>query len=311
MLLAGLLILSVGAPGCLNRSTSPSTPTALVEPGFIPRPVPFTGIENTFQLGPRLWSGGEPHDDASFAALARAGIQTLVSVDGARTDLDAARRHGLRYLHVPIGYDGIPPAALAQLTAVADTVEGGIYVHCHHGRHRGPAAASVLALATGAWDADRAIEWLQQAGTAPEYPGLFRAARDYRRPDPGTVRHAVVKLVPQVTPDDQVASMVAIDSHAETLADMKSAGWRTLDTAPDETPTQVARLFREQFTEMLRPGLATSDDPDFIHALRVAETAAIDLERAIAAADPAAADRAWKVVRENCTSCHRRWRNSR
>jgi cytochrome c556 len=73
----------------------------------------------------------------------------------------------------------------------------------------------------------------------------------------------------------------------------------------------VARLFREQFTEMLRPGLATSEDPDFIHALRVAETAAIDLERAIAAADPAAADRAWKVVRENCTSCHRRWRNSR
>lgn len=305
------LSLLVTTPGCHSPAPSPTSAPALVNPSFTPSQVALDPIENTFQLGPRLWSGGEPHGDHAFAALARAGIRTIVSVDGARTDLDAAQRHGLRYIHIPIGYDGIPPDAAAQLTAVADATRDGIFVHCHHGRHRGPAAAAILARANGAWDAVQATHWMQLAGTAPEYAGLYRAVADYRRPNPESLQRAASSLSPSVSPDDMVAAMVRIDLHAEILTDMKAVGWKVLDSAPDETPAQVARLLREQFTEGIRLGFGPRDDPDFLQAMRRSETSARDLEVALARGESAGADQAWKTVRENCTSCHRRWRNSR
>ncbi|MEM6655987.1 MAG: hypothetical protein AAF596_09305, partial [Planctomycetota bacterium] len=80
-------------------------------------------------------------------SLYRQGVRTLVSVDGARPDVALAAEHGLRYVHVPFGYDGIPREARLALTRVARDRQGGVYVHCHHGRHRGPAAAVVVARA--------------------------------------------------------------------------------------------------------------------------------------------------------------------
>ncbi len=298
-------------PGCHSPSSPPAPSTTSARPGFTPVPTSFAHIENAFQLGPNLWSGGEPLGDQAFTALAQAGIKTIVSVDGARTDVETARRHGLNYIHIPIGYNGIPPDAAAQLTAVADSVRDGIFIHCHHGRHRGPAAAAILARARGAWDAAQALRFLQQAGTAPEYAGLYRAATEYRRPDPESIQRAASSLSPSVSPDDMVAAMVRIDLHAEVLTDMKAVGWKVLDSAPDETPVQVARLFREQFSEGIRLGFGPHDDADFLEAMRRSETAARDLELALARADTAGADQAWKTVRENCTTCHRRWRNSR
>lgn len=298
-------------PGCHSPSSLPDPSTASVRPGFTPIPTSFAHIENALQLGPSLWSGGEPNGDEAFAALAHAGIRTLVSVDGARTDVDTARRHGLNYIHIPIGYDGIPPDAAAQLTAVADSVRDGIFIHCHHGRHRGPVAAAILARASGAWDAAQALRFLQQAGTAPEYAGLYRAATNYQRPDMDSVARATQSLASSVDPDGLVDAMVSIDLHAEVLADMKAVGWKVLSSAPDETPVQAARLFREQFSEGIRLGFGPHDDADFLHAMRRSEEAARQLEIALAHADTAGADQAWKAVRENCTSCHRRWRNSR
>ena len=62
---------------------------------------------------------------AAFAALASMGIRTLVSMDGARPDVDGARRHGLRYVHIPVGYSGMEPGSIAQLAAVAEAAVVG------------------------------------------------------------------------------------------------------------------------------------------------------------------------------------------
>jgi hypothetical protein len=34
--------------------------------------------------------------------------QTIISVDGARPNVDAAKKEGLSYVHIPIGYNGVP-----------------------------------------------------------------------------------------------------------------------------------------------------------------------------------------------------------
>src|SRR5690606_18255679 len=64
-------------------------------------------IENIHPLTPQLISGGQPKGDAAFSQLAEMGVKTIVSVDGAKPDLELAKKHGLRYVHIPIGYDGV------------------------------------------------------------------------------------------------------------------------------------------------------------------------------------------------------------
>ncbi|MEM7262874.1 MAG: hypothetical protein AAF488_12855, partial [Planctomycetota bacterium] len=91
-----------------------------------------------------LYSGGEPAGEVAFAALARLGVRTVVSVDAALPNADLARRYGLETVHIPIGYDGVHADAALALTAVARTRPGPYFVHCHHGVHRGPAAVAIM-----------------------------------------------------------------------------------------------------------------------------------------------------------------------
>src|SRR5213595_1189675 len=64
-------------------------------------------IHNFFHLSKRIMSGAQPDSDQDFAALAAAGVKVILAVDGSQPDVEGAHRHGMRYVHLPIGYDGI------------------------------------------------------------------------------------------------------------------------------------------------------------------------------------------------------------
>src|SRR5690606_17968735 len=106
-------------------------------------------LHNLLQVSETIYTGGEPKDDAAFAALAKLGVKTVVSVDGAEPNVKAARAHGLRYVHIPIGYDGVSEEAGKSLARLVRDAQGPFYIHCHHGTHRGPAAAAVACVAAG------------------------------------------------------------------------------------------------------------------------------------------------------------------
>jgi hypothetical protein len=310
ILAAAIALVAALGSGCQQPVAVSNPSVSLVQPGTTPTRTNLAGIENAFQLGPRLWSGGEPHGDAAFAALAAAGIRTVVSVDGARPDIEAATRHGLKYVHIPIGYDGVPPEASVALASLAVPRADGIFIHCHHGKHRGPTAAALVARATGVWGASTAEAWQKLAGTSPDYPGLYRSVREFQMPDAATLLAAAKSRPPVVAPNGIVDAMVHIDGHAEALADMKAAGWKPIPAAPNETPVQVARLLHEQFREGVRLRLGPSD-PAFSESMKASESAASNLEAALRNLDKPAADAAWKQIKDGCTSCHRQWRNNR
>lgn len=131
-------------------------------------------LENVWQVSPRIISGSEPVGEAALGELVRWQVSTVVSVDGQSPNIELAKKFGLRYVHIPIGYGGIPPAACATLTRVARETEGTIYVHCHHGKHRGPAAAALLCRADDGRTGTEALQILLRAGTSKEYAGLWR-----------------------------------------------------------------------------------------------------------------------------------------
>jgi hypothetical protein len=66
-------------------------------------------LPNLVRVHEKVISGGLPEGDAAFQELAALGVKTIISVDGMTPDVGMAAKHGLRYVHLPHGYDGMRP----------------------------------------------------------------------------------------------------------------------------------------------------------------------------------------------------------
>src|ERR1019366_1028729 len=70
-------------------------------PADAPTKVDAAGVPNLIRLSDRIYQGAMPQGDAGFASLEKLGVKTVISVDGARPDLEDAHKHGIRYVHLP------------------------------------------------------------------------------------------------------------------------------------------------------------------------------------------------------------------
>jgi len=263
-----------------------------------------------FRVTPRLFSGSQPEGDAAFAELARLGIRTIISVDGARPDTEAARRYGLRYVHLPFGYDGVPSNRVVELTAAA-SLPTQIYVHCNHGLHRGPTAVALMCLAREDWTTEQAEAWLKQAGTAADYRGLYRAVREFQAPN----SHQLVSITsfPEVAQTSTlVESMVAIDGHLDQLKRPQQEGWNGLSAPPGFSAVHEATLLWEHLRELVRHTDTAGRPADYRDKLGASETAA-DAFRQILAETPdgpaTLLDEAFRDLSKTCIACHKIYRN--
>jgi len=55
----------------------------------------------------------------------------------------------MRYIHVPIAYSGLSREQEIRIASAISGAEGPLYLHCHHGKHRGPAAAATALVCLG------------------------------------------------------------------------------------------------------------------------------------------------------------------
>lgn len=275
----------------------------------VAQPLEIPGVHNAFRAAPKIYSGSQPEGDAAFAALVQLGVKTIVSVDGSKPDVEAARKHGLRYIHLPYGYDGIPTNRVVELSKLASEDLGPFFVHCHHGMHRGPAAVAVMCEATENWTTNQAMAWLVEAGTSPDYPGLYRAAGAYHKPTAAEL--AAVKNFPEITPPSTlVDAMVKVDEHFSNLKLTQKAGWKTPPGHADLTPAHEATQLWEQFKEIARTADTATRPEDYRNKLGEAEKAAAALRQSFKeSATPASLDAAFKQTSATCAACHRKYRN--
>ncbi|MBL0926603.1 MAG: hypothetical protein IBJ11_02985 [Phycisphaerales bacterium] len=273
-------------------------------------------LANVHEAAPGLISGGQPEGDAAFAELRRLGIRTIVSVDGARPDLARAHAAGIRYVHLPVGYDGIAPERQREMAAAVRELPGPVYVHCHHGKHRGPAAAASIAVLLGKRAPADAVIWMERAGTSPSYPGLFACVRGLHPASAddlaaassaaaeagGWPESARVKGI--------VGAMVKADAGFWNVDRIRKAGWQVPADHPDLVPAAEAAAI----VEGLR---ATADAPEtpghgerFGAMLREAIARATELEDGVAARLPREVlDARWRGVSASCTACHVEFRD--
>jgi protein tyrosine phosphatase (PTP) superfamily phosphohydrolase (DUF442 family) len=288
---------------------------ALLSPLALPAPPPATplpiaGLQNTFRVTDQIYSGSQPDTDQAFAALAKLGIKTVITVDGSKPDVERAHKFGLEYVHLPFGYDGVPSNRVADLAKVTTVKPGPFYVHCHHGMHRGPAAVAVICESVEGWSSDQALAWLQEAGTSPDYPGLFRAARSFHKPSQSALA-AATHFPETASTSSLVDTMVAIDEHFAKLQKAKQAGWGSLPGDPDFSARHEATLLWEQLHELSRTGVGAARPPEFQQKLTGAERAADELRDLLRAQpiEPPALDKALASTAQSCTACHRVFRN--
>lgn len=282
----------------------------------LPRPLKAPGIENLFQASDHVYSGGQPEGDEAFAALQKLGVKTIISVDGTKPEVDRAAQFGLRYIHLPHGYDGISPDTAGRLAKAAATVAGPIFVHCHHGKHRGPAAVGLICQATAGWTPNQAIAWLKQAGTAADYAGLYRVNAQFRPPSPAQLAGVPSQFPARAEVSGLVEAMVEIDHRWDHLKVIQQAGWRVPANQPDLVPASEALLLREAYTELLRGPEAKAKGDQFREQLRQAEARAAELHSLLKTQptmpDDARGQRAeelFKAAGQDCTGCHRQFRN--
>lgn len=267
----------------------------------------YPELHNLMQVTGSIYSGAEPKTEAAFQQLAKLGVKVIVSVDGAKPKVDLAEKYGIRYVHIPIGYDGIDAEAAKAFARAADELKEPTYVHCHHGKHRGPAGAAAICVARGDADGTQALQILERAGTSKGYAGLWRDVEGYQRPAAGV---ELPELVAVAEVGSLAAAMAQIDRASDNLKLCETAEWETPADHPDIAPPQEALLLKEGFHETIRQLMESNDyDKKFLTWMKESEESAIRLEATLKAGDTSAITKAFADVQNECKRCHNAYRN--
>jgi len=277
---------------------------------FLPKDGPaaqdFSELHNLFQISDTILSGAEPESEAAFTQLADLGVKTILSVDGATPKVELANKHGLRYVHIPIGYDGLDRQAIGSFTRAADELTETIYVHCHHGKHRGPAGAAAICVARGLVRGDQALQILERAGTSKEYEGLWRDVKEFRRPPANATLPSLVSVA---AVGSMAAAMAKIGRARDHLKLCSNSNWETPPDHPDINPAHQALLLREGLYETVRALESSREyEKKMLDWMRDAEQKARQFERSLKTGDSRTLPSTFATLQSHCTRCHHVYR---
>jgi len=308
-----------GEPPAPSAPAAPAAPSSPANPAGAPACSPGDAaaekaIHNYTRLSPRLGRGASPDDEAAFAALEAAGFKSIVTVDGATPNVELAKRHGLRYVHIPFGYDGVPLATGLELakTYLQLAAAGPIFVHCHHGKHRGPAACGIARMVLDGVSNDDAVADMKLAGTDPKYAGLYESIRTFKVPTAAELAGVKADLPEVAPPGTRAAAMSAIDQSWDRMKAVRTAKWSVPKDHADVDPSHEAVILAEGLREFgRRPDVVAGADA-FKKLLADAETSAWALSKALekGSLDAEKAEAAFTSTQKSCAACHTQFRDN-
>ncbi|MDX1926976.1 MAG: hypothetical protein SFV81_10680 [Pirellulaceae bacterium] len=278
-------------------------------------------LPNAIRLHERVISGGQPDGEAAFEELQSLGVKTIISVDGAKPNVNLAAKYGMRYVHLPHGYNGIPDQVAVKLAKAVRDFEGPIFIHCHHGKHRSPTAATVACISNGMLQPAAATKILEFAGTSPNYAGLYQSASNARRVEDQLLDSLNAEF-PEIAKLPPFAeAMVELEHTFDHLKRLASSGWKAIEDQPDLDPAHEALLLFEHFTEMLRLESVAQEPAEFRKLLEESQADSQQLESLLRVRQAANSnlenslenkleiDSAMKRVSTNCAACHKLFRD--
>lgn len=269
-------------------------------------------LSNAIQVQPEIISGALPEQETSFAELQALGVKTILSVDGMRPNVPMAKKFGMRYVHLPNGYDGIPPDRVLELAKAIRDLPKPIYVHCHHGKHRSPAAVAAACRTLGLITPEQALDTLKLAGTNPGFRGLFESVRQ-SQPAANSILDSMKLDFQEISPVPPMAEMmVSIDLAMSELIAAKKKNWPKWDKSATD-----ALMLKEHMVELGRLEDSQARGKEFQQLLHESVLLSGSLENELRRAydGQVTADSGTKSssllarVEDNCVRCHEQFRN--
>ncbi len=255
-------------------------------------------------------SGAVPEGAPAFDELNAMGVKTIISVDGATPDVDAANSRGMRYVHIPITYAEATKEQQMELARAVRDLPGPIYVHCHHGKHRSPAATASVAVVLGEASPEEAVAFMKNAGTAPTYAGLYACVANAVVASAAALNAAPAEFPAVRKPEGITGAMVEVDHAYENLGYIRAAQWTTPKDHPDLVPAAEAGRLTDHLRYGGEDAKAKSLGSDFNRRLTDAVASASALEEAINAKAPKdQLEGKWKLVVASCKDCHATYRD--
>jgi protein tyrosine phosphatase (PTP) superfamily phosphohydrolase (DUF442 family) len=305
---------TLGTPA-LPPPTAPTTPAQTPPPiTATDAPIDAPGLLNVVAYGPSVWSGSVPVGDAGFATLKAWGVQTVISVDGATPDLARANANGIRYVHLPIGYDGFDDARKLQLVRAVRDLPKPIYIHCHHGKHRSAGAAATIAVSLGWLTTEAALARMKTSGTAPNYAGLYACTASASLLNAAIIDEASPDFPSVTRPNGLVEAMLAIDDTNDRLVAIERAGWKVPADHTDLVPVAEAAALADHLRLLAASPEIAARPTSFRDLLAKSQSIAQRLEdqlSTVPSGDPARLSADMQALQATCKDCHASARNQR
>lgn len=268
------------------------------------------GLHNVYRLSDRIISGSEPHGEEAFQRLEAMGVRTILSVDGKVPDKAAAARHGMRYVHVPIQYSGISEDELARIAKTFRETEGPFFVHCFHGKHRGPAAAAVGRLVLDGAPREQALaEMRQWCGTSWKYEGLYQTVASGEMPSSAASARYAWDFPAAHPLGGFRQAMVEIARHWDNLVALQKGDWKVDPKHPDIDPRNEADKLAGLYHRANGLDEVKKAPEDFRDWMQTSVEASMKLMQALEQDESAKASKALRVLKQSCGSCHASYRN--
>ncbi len=189
-------------------------------------PVLDARLPNAYRFGTKMITGGFPSDDAAFQALHDLGVKTIIRVDGEPPPTERADKLGMRYLHVPVSYAGIPHDKAMQLARIIRDQPGPIYIHCSCGKHRSPSAAGVVEVILGEMTPQQAVAAMWVAGASTDYTGLYASAENESKQTSAALDAVTVELTAFASTSPMTLAMSDIDKVWRGVEEVQRNGWK-------------------------------------------------------------------------------------
>ena len=271
-------------------------------------------LPNTILVADQIFSGGQPNGAAGFKALRRLGVKTAISVDGITPQFELANRFGIRYIHLPHGYSGISDRRAMELSKAVRDSQRPIYIHCHHGKHRSPAASAVATIGLGLVSRSTGREILEQAGTSKHYRGLFAAVDSVKPFDRQLLDDLQVDFQQAVQLPPVAEAMVQFEKNVDRLKLIAKSSWQAPKEHPDLLPRHEALMLRERLVEFGRHVTADQESPEYRQLVEEGIAAVRELEKSLDAREQNGAEKrcnqSFSRVLQNCQKCHRKFRDN-
>ena len=275
--------------------------------------VSIEGLPNCYQVAEGIYSGGQPESGIGFENLFELGVKTIVSVDGAQPDLESASQFGIRYVHLPHSYDGVDRERAALLSKAIGELDGPFYIHCHHGKHRSPAATAVACIGLGILNHKQGMQLLKDAGTSKEYKGLYNSVANAIKFGQKELEHLAADFPEQEPGSPLVESMVKIEKHFDSVNRLAENGWDSPPKHPDMDAAHETLLLFEQFAELMRSeiGKPRKYRELLLHSKELARRLreVISESENSGAHGQSDAERLVLEIKNDCRSCHRKFRD--